>query len=64
MCKISLPPPPLPDFWDLIIDAAQQDWNELVEIGVSVSQVQEPIANNSSDGFSHLSQKWEGYRKS
>lgn len=28
-----------------------------MEIGVSVSQVQEPVANDGSDGFSHLSQK-------
>lgn len=50
-------------FRDLIIDAAQQDWDEFVEIRVSVSQMQEPIADNSSDGFSCLEQKRENVMK-
>lgn len=29
----------LPYFWDLITDAAQQEWDEFVEVRVSVSHV-------------------------
>ena len=34
-----MPCPLLPYFWDLISDTAQQEWDEFVEIGVSVSHV-------------------------
>lgn len=47
----------LPYFWDLIIDAAEQEWDKFVEIRVSVSHMEEPITNDSSDRFSHLEQK-------
>lgn len=46
----------LPYFWDLVISAAQQEWDEFVQIGVSVSHVQKPVANNCSDSFPHLGQ--------
>lgn len=47
----------LPYFWDLVADAAQQEWDKFVEIRVSVSHMEKPTTNNSSDSFSHLQAK-------
>lgn len=44
----------LPDFRDLITEAAQQQGEELMEVGVSVSQMEQPITNYYCHSFPHL----------
>lgn len=44
----------LPYFWDLIIDTAQEEWDEFVEIRVPVPHVKQPIADDRCHGFSNL----------
>lgn len=43
-----------PDFRDLITETAQKQRDELVEVGISVRQVEEPITHDYGHGLPHL----------
>ena len=43
-----------PDLRDFIVVGAEEERDELVEIGVSIPKVQQPIANHQSHSLSNL----------
>lgn len=45
--------------WDFIAEAAEQQGEELVEVGVSVPQVEEPITNHHRHSSPHLDRRME-----